>query len=277
MNYIRLHIQVPEQYQEILIAELFDRDFDGFEQETDTLIASVPANLYDDVKREEIEQILFGIGQAELLQEELVAPQNWNEEWEGSIKPQVLDKFYIRPTWGVPVDTKSGLIEVLIDPKMAFGTGYHATTRLILDFLPDIIAKDDNVLDAGTGTGILGIAALKLGAHSVFGFDIDEWSKSNAEENIKLNSVSGFEVKLGSSDVIPFDAQYDVILANINRNALVQLLPELLDHLKPSGKIMLSGLLETDEEFMLIQPSLSKLIHLETRQEQEWIVLLFKS
>ncbi len=277
MNYIRLHIHIPAQYQEILIAELFDRDFDGFEQESDMLIASVPANLFDDVKREEIEQILFGIGEAELLQEELVTPQNWNKNWEATIKPQTLGKFYVRPTWGVPVDEKTGLTEILIDPKMAFGTGYHATTRLILGFLPDIIEKGDTVLDAGTGTGILGIAALKLGAGSVFGFDIDEWSKANAEENIQLNKVHNFQVELGSVEVIPDNAVYDVILANINRNALAQLLPALLRYLKPGGKIMLSGLLDTDEEFMLGQPSVSKLTYLETRQEQEWIALLLKS
>lgn len=277
MNYIRLHIHIPGQYQEILIAELFDRDFDGFEQESDRLIASVPANLFDDVKREEIEQILFGIGEAELLQEELVTPQNWNKNWEATIKPQKLGKFYVRPTWGDPVDEKSGLTEILIDPKMAFGTGYHATTRLILGFLPDIIEKGDTVLDAGTGTGILGIAALKLGADSVFGFDIDEWSKANAEENIQLNEVHNFQVELGSVEVIPDNAEYDVILANINRNALAQLLPALLRYLKQGGKIMLSGLLDTDEEFMLGQPSVSKLTYLETRQEQEWIALLLKS
>ena len=277
MNYIRLHIHIPAQYQEILIAELFDRDFDGFEQESDMLIASVPANLFDDVKREEIEQILFGIGEAELLQEELVTPQNWNKNWEATIKPQTLGKFYVRPTWGVPVDEKTGLTEILIDPKMAFGTGYHATTRLILGLLPDIIEKGDTVLDAGTGTGILGIAALKLGAGSVFGFDIDEWSKANAEENIQLNKVHNFQVELGSVEVIPDNAVYDVILANINRNALAQLLPALLRYLKPGGKIMLSGLLDTDEEFMLGQPSVSKLTYLETRQEQEWIALLLKS
>lgn len=277
MNYIRLHIRIPEQYHEILIAELFDRDFDGFEQESDTLIASVPASLFDDVKREEIEQVLFGIGEAELLHEELVTPQNWNKDWEATIKPQTLGKFYVRPTWGTPVDEKSGLIEILIDPKMAFGTGYHATTQLILGFLPDVIEKGDKILDAGTGTGILGIATLKLGADLVFGFDIDEWSKTNAEENIKLNEVHNFQVELGSVEVIPVGAVYDVILANINRNALAQLLPGLLRYLKPGGKIMLSGLLDTDEEFMLGQPSVSKLKHLETRQEQEWIALLLKS
>lgn len=276
MDYIRLFISLKDDFHELLIAELFDMDFEGFEEEDDVLIASIPANRFDDLKREEIERILLNFEDASILNEEVVSPQNWNETWEQSIQPQKIGKFYVRPTWAVENDDPNS-IELLIDPKMAFGTGYHATTRLILEWIPEIVSEGDSVLDAGTGTGILGIAALKSGASSAFGFDIDEWSKDNAEENMELNQISGFEVELGSTEVIPKGEKYDVILANINRNALIHLIPELLVFLSPEGNLLLSGLLEEDEEIMLSQESLTGLTHIETRQQQEWIAILFNS
>ena len=276
MDYIRLFISLNDDFHELIIAELFDLDFEGFEEEDDLLIASIPANRFDDFKREEIERMLLNFEGASIQNEEVVSPQNWNATWEQSIKPQNIGTFYVRPTWAQENDDPNS-IELLIDPKMAFGTGYHATTRLILEWIPEIIEEGDKVLDAGTGTGILGIAALKVGASSAFGFDIDEWSKDNAEENMGLNKVSGFEVQLGSTEVIPKGEKYDVILANINRNALIYLIPELLTFLKPGGKLLLSGLLVEDEEIILSQESLSRLTHIETRQQQEWIAILFNA
>lgn len=277
MDYIQISITLSDEYHELLIAELFDMDFEGFEEEDNLLIASISANRFDDSKREEIERLLIGFGgNASILKEVLISPQNWNQTWEQSIKPQTIGKFYVRPTWASKNEDKKA-IELLIDPKMAFGTGYHATTRLILEWIPEIISEGDIVLDAGTGTGILGIATLKVGAKSAFGFDIDEWSKDNAEENMELNGVVDFEVELGSTEVIPKETKYDVILANINRNALIYLIPELLTFLKKDGKLLLSGLLQEDEETILSQESIKSLTHLETRQQQEWIAILFNS
>ncbi|MFV1885036.1 MAG: 50S ribosomal protein L11 methyltransferase [Balneola sp.] len=274
MDYLRLSISLQDDFHELLIAELFDLDFEGFEEEDNLLIASIPANRFDDFKREEIERMLLNFGDAEIRNEELIAPQNWNQTWEQSIKPQRIGKFYVRPTWA-PENDDPDVIELLINPKMAFGTGYHATTRLILEWIPEVIQKGDKVLDSGTGTGILGIAALKVGAVSAFGFDIDEWSKDNAEENMELNKISGFQVQLGSIEVIPKEDKYDVILANINRNALIYLIPQLLTFLKPGGKLLLSGLLENDEETIRSQESVAGLTHIETRQQLEWIAMLF--
>lgn len=276
MEYVELRISLKDDFHELLIAELFDLDFEGFEQEDDLLIATVPANRFDDSKREEIERKLMSFGEASILSEKVIAPQNWNEEWERTIKPQMIGKFYVHPTWSTFDGDLGDKIELMIDPKMAFGTGYHATTRVMLEWMPEVIKKGDAVLDAGTGTGILAIAALKLGAKSAFGFDIDEWSETNAHENILLNEVDNFEVKLGSTEVIPDGAKYDVILANINRNALIDLIPELLEFLNEDGRLLLSGLLEEDEEVMVSQPSLQELTHVDTRQHKEWIALLFE-
>ncbi|SMO89296.1 50S ribosomal protein L11 methyltransferase [Gracilimonas mengyeensis] len=278
MEYIELRISVQDDFQELLIAELFDLDFEGFEQLDNELVASIPTSRFDDSKREEIEKKLMALGgESAILNERVIPDQNWNEAWERTIKPQTIGKFYVHPTWSQSPDDIGDKIELMIDPKMAFGTGYHATTRLILEWLPDIVDEGDEILDAGTGTGILAIAALKLGATSAFGFDVDEWSETNAKENILLNEVENLEVKLGSTEVIPEGKKYDVILANINRNALIDLLPMLVPRLKENGRILLSGLLEDDEQTMLKQPALEKLNHLKTKQLEEWIAILLEA
>jgi ribosomal protein L11 methyltransferase len=278
MEYVELRISLKDDFHELMIAELFDLDFEGFEQEVDLLIATIPTNRFDDSKREEIEKKLMAFGsESSVLSEKIIAPQNWNEEWERTIKPQTIGKFYVHPTWSQFDGDIADKIELMIDPKMAFGTGYHATTRVILEWMPAVIEKGDHVLDAGTGTGILAIAALKLGAESAFGFDIDEWSETNARENILLNKVENFEVKQGSTEVIPAGKKFDVIFANINRNALIDLLPKLTGHLKKEGRLLLSGLLEEDEEVILDLPSVQKLRYADTRQHKEWIAILFRS
>lgn len=276
MDYIKIYIAIADEFQELLIAELFDMDFEGFEEEEDRIIASTAAKNFDDYKREEIERILLHYGHdAYIEREEIVAPQNWNANWEQSIEPQTIGRFYVRPTWGEAYHGEE-FIELLIDPKMAFGTGYHATTRLLLEWIPEVVKGNEEVLDAGTGTGILAIAALKAGAEQAFGFDIDKWSEDNARENMALNNIDKFEVKLGSIETIPSEKEYDLILANINRNALMELIPELNKHLKPGGKILLSGLLEADEPTILEITEKQLLTHVATRQQQEWIAILLR-
>lgn len=276
MDYIRIYIAIADEFQELLIAELFDMDFEGFEEEEDRIIASIAAKNFDDYKREEIERILLHYGDdAYIEREEIVAPQNWNANWEQSIEPQTIGRFYVRPTWGEAYHGEE-FIELLIDPKMAFGTGYHATTRLLLEWIPEVVTGNEEVLDAGTGTGILAIAALKAGAEQAFGFDIDEWSEDNARENMALNNIDKFEVKLGSIETIQSEKEYGLILANINRNALMELIPELNKHLKPGGKLLLSGLLEADEPTILEITDKQLLTHVATRQQQEWIAILLR-
>lgn len=277
MNYIRLHIIYPSDEQEIFIAELLDMDFEGFQQEGDLLIASIPQNRYDDLKRETIEQILIRQHtEGGIIKEELVEPQNWNEMWEQSIQPQFIGDFVIHPTWN-DIQVDDDLIEIILDPKMAFGTGYHETTQLILEWLPQLVKGEESVLDAGTGTGVLSIAAIKLGAEEAFGFDIDEWSKTNAEENAHLNDVTDqCEFELGSIEVVADDARYNLILGNINRNALLSMVPDLEKHLAANGLLLLSGLLKQDEVDIMTLADELDLKHIDTRQKNEWIAVLFE-
>ncbi|NGP76500.1 50S ribosomal protein L11 methyltransferase [Balneolaceae bacterium YR4-1] len=272
MKYIKLVISIQDEYQETLISELLEMEFDAFEQQDGRIITYVPKERFSDVHRERIEGILRAYpGDGFIETEEVVADRNWNEEWEKTIVAQNIGKFYVKPTWqrGEP-DNDSILLE--IDPKMAFGTGYHETTRLMLKLLPSVIEGDDIVLDAGTGTGILAIAAIKLGADKAFAFDIDEWSITNTRENILLNGVEKkVAVRKGSLETIPSGSQYDVILANIERNTILDMLPKLKRLLKEEGRMLLSGLLEKDEPSVTQKLEDLELKVKEIRQENEWI------
>lgn len=274
MKYIKLVISLADEYQEALITELFDMGFDGFEQLDNQIITYTTKENFSIGDRERMDQLLAGFpGNGFIELEEIVADQNWNEQWEETISAQTIGRFYVKPTWdNSAVPPNKILLE--IDPKMSFGTGYHETTRLMLRFLPDVLEEGDYVIDAGTGTGILSIAAIKLGAESAFAFDIDEWSINNTLENIILNGVSKkIIVKEGSSEVIPEGDQADVILANIQKNIIMDLLPDFLASLKEDGDILLSGLLEEDKEEVVKKLQSRKLEIVDTRQENEWIAI----
>lgn len=276
-RYLEITIRIPFAYQEMLIAELLDHDFDGFEQNEDHLLAYIPAQRFNDVTREIIEQWIAGQPvSARFEGERIYEPQNWNEEWEKTIEPMQVGEFFIRPTWK-PVSTPEGLILLEIDPKMAFGTGYHETTRLMLRMLSSSVKSGISVLDVGTGTGVLAIAALKLGAAHAFGFDIDEWSYDNATENALLNGVAdSFVVKEGSFEVIPEESGYDMVLANVNRNMLLATSSQIVEHVREGGTLILSGLLDIDESVILANPDYADLELIDRKQENEWICLRFR-
>lgn len=252
MKYLKLVIHITEKYQEPLIAELFEMDFDGFEQRGDQVITYIPKKQFGTSDRERIDTLLAAYpGDGFIESEEVVADQNWNKQWEETIRAQTVGDFFIRPTWSQETVPENKIL-LEIDPKMSFGTGYHETTRLILNLLPNIVTKNDFVIDAGTGTGILSIAAIKLGARHAFAFDIDEWSISNTKENILLNEVDeNIDIEKGSSEVISVENKADVVLANIERNTILKIFSDLDISLKKGGTLVLSGLLEKDKSSIL--------------------------
>lgn len=273
MKYIKLVIEVSEEYQENLIAELFDMDFDSFEQREDHIITYIAKENFGITDRQRIDQLLAAYpGDGFIKSEEVVADQNWNEQWEETIQPQTVGRFFIKPTWSHEAVPESKIL-LEIDPKMSFGTGYHETTRLILKILPDLVNKGDKIIDAGTGTGILSIAAIKLEAKYALAFDIDDWSISNTKENILLNQVSDhITVKKGSTEVIPEGEEADLILANIERNTILEILPDLNGALKEEGTLILSGLLEGDKESVLNQLK-DRFKVIDISQQNEWIAV----
>lgn len=273
MKYVKLVIHVAEEYQESLIAELFDMDFDGFEQREEQIITYITKENFGIGDRERIDQLLAAYpGEGFIESEEIVEDQNWNEQWEETIQGQIIGDFYVKPTWVQDAPPKNKVL-LEIDPKMSFGTGYHETTRLILKMLPNVIHQGDRMVDAGTGTGILSIGAVKLGAREVFAFDIDEWSINNTKENLLLNEVTeAISVEQGSSESIPSDMEVDVVVANIERNTIMEIFPDLKSALKKGGQLLLSGLLESDKPAML-ELLKEEFEVVDVPRENEWIAV----
>lgn len=267
---IELTIYVGDDLQEYLIAELADEDFEAFEQEDDRLKACIPAPRWSDVKREHVEQWLAAQGIATPIEERVVSPQNWNQQWEETIRPISVGAFLIKPTWAELPAAHADQILLEIDPKMSFGTGYHESTRLVLRFLPDVVRAGDRVLDAGTGTGILAVAAVKLGAASAVAFDIDEWAIQNAVENFYLNGVADrVTFRPGSIEVVP-EAGFDLVLANINLNVVLGFMPAFAGRLRTGGRLVLAGLLRQDRARVLEEAARHGFTLAQEATENEW-------
>lgn len=273
MNYLRVEFELSSDLHEFFIAELMDLDFYGFEQFDDKLVAYIEKTRFNDSNREYLEQLIAAYSGDSFLEFEDVAQQNWNQTWEQTIQPQRIGRFLVKPTWSKETPAENEIL-LEIDPKMSFGTGYHATTRLVLRQLQKIDLNGKKVLDAGTGTGILAIAAVKLGAKKAVGFDTDPWSRDNARENTFLNEVDeSVEVRFGGIETVDKLESFDVVLANINRNVLLEILPFLVNHTVEGGIMCLSGLLETDEDAIRNKVEKLPVQITDVKQEKEWILI----
>lgn len=266
---IALTVRLPDEFHEMLIAELADLGFDAFERMDGALIAHGMPSIWTDTAREALARWLRARSLPEEFEEEAIVQENWNERWEESITPIVVGRFLIAPTWAeVPARNAKTLLR--IDPKMSFGTGYHASTRLVLRWLPGLVRDGMRVLDAGTGTGILAIAALKLGAAEAIGFDIDPWAVTNATENASLNGVTEqMEIREGGLEVVP-EIGFGLVVANINLNVLEALLPDLTGKLGDNGRLVLAGLLKTDRDPIVEAFASARLTLHDESTEDEW-------
>jgi ribosomal protein L11 methyltransferase len=247
---LRLTLAVADDgAREPLLADLADLGFDAFEELADALVAYAPAPRWDGPAREAVGALLRERGlTAAALTEEVVPDQDWNAAWEASLQPIEAGSFVVAPSWTeVPADA-GGAVVLRIDPKMAFGTGYHETTRLCLRLLPGAVPQAGRVLDVGTGTGVLAIAALRLGAASAVGVDIDPWSVTNGRDNAALNGVDdALDVREGSLEVVP-ETGFDLVVANIISSILEPLIPGLVERAAPSASALLSGLLAAERD-----------------------------
>ena len=264
MDSIQISIEANEEQQEILISELSELGADGFEQTEKKLLAYFGEHLFQSYEVNALlKDYVFHIS--------TIKEQNWNEVWESNFQPVVVKNFCaIRAEFHQPIAGVEH--EIIITPKMSFGTGHHATTYMMIEQMKDIDFTEKSVLDFGTGTGILSILAEKLGASKITAIDVDEWSIKNTEENAMRNGCQKISVSLTSQ--LPVD-DFDIILANINRNVILNYLSGLKKILNPNGQILFSGLLMADENDLVEFCVNEKLLLVQRNERNNWISLLF--
>jgi ribosomal protein L11 methyltransferase len=240
----------PEQ-SDLLVAILNNIGFEGFEEGAGSLKAFIISINYEEETLNEIAQ------RHEVdYQKTIIEETNWNLVWESNFQPVIIDDWIhgtpwvaIRAHFHEPI--RGVEHEIVITPKMSFGTGHHATTWMMIQQMGEIDFNNKTVFDFGTGTGILAILAEKLGAANVTAIDNDDWSIENARENLQRNNSSKVEVKMAGN--ASGDERYDIILANINKNVIVDNFPSLVSQLVPGGVMLISGLLVEDEEEIITE------------------------
>lgn len=229
---------LSDQSRDLLIANLPEFGFHGMEETEGGLIAYADVNEFNQAEFEK-----FCIKHALVFSQQIVKQQNWNALWESNFDPVFIPgQVHVRAHFHPPVEGFTH--EILITPKMSFGTGHHATTRMMMTAMLDFDFTHQHVLDFGTGTGILSILAEKLGADSIQAIDNDTWSIENVAENLKMNVTSRCSVFLG--ETLDKLGNADIILANINKFVLIQHAVSIYNHLNTHGKLLISGLLQDD-------------------------------
>ena len=262
MDFIQINVHCDPPFAEILTAEMGELEFDSF-VETEL---GFEAYISEDKFSHPALQVLFNDyrKQTRIWYELKKIPKvNWNEEWEKNYDPiNVDDKIYVRATFH---ESQSQFpYEIVINPKMSFGTGHHETTHQMLALQFDVDHKSKRVLDVGSGTGILAIMAAKLGASSVAATDIDDWCIENSLDNFKLNDVTPVFIKKGTIRELALNETYDIVLANINTNVLLDEIPVYVSLLADNGHLFLSGFYESDLskiEDLVTNLGLTKLKH----------------
>ncbi|MBV7532785.1 50S ribosomal protein L11 methyltransferase [Chitinophaga sp. sic0106] len=269
MSHIAITIQATGDQAELLIAELAEAGYEGFEEQETALVAFIPEADFDEAI---LHDLLTANGIA--YTQERIEQQNWNALWESNFQPVQVDDFCgIRANFHPSFDPRP-TYEIEITPKMAFGTGHHATTSSVIKLMRAIDFKGKKVFDFGTGTGILAILAEMMGAAGVDAIDYDEWAVNNTIENIGANHMQ--RVKVWQADNLGgISEKYDILLANINCNVLLHYMADMRRLLSPGGILLLSGIMPSDEQ-QILAAALPQGFDLQHKIEKDnWLALQF--
>lgn len=273
MDYIQYSFTVTpaEPGSDILIALLADLGFESFTQNETGVDAYIQEEFENEtlVKELSFEDFTFSYVRT------AIPKTNWNEEWEKNFSPVYVDDLVCIRAHFHPV-AENVKHDIVITPKMSFGTGHHDTTWLVSKTMFSLNFKNANVLDMGCGTGILAILAKQLGATELLGIDIDEWSIENSIENAAINNATDIDFKKGDASLLPTKETFDVVLANINKNVLKKDLPAYYSCLKKAGYLLLSGFFTADvDELKQLAMSIGFSFE-ESYNKNEWAVIKLK-
>lgn len=268
--------------RELLSAAACEAGFEAFEDTDNGIAGYVQRPLYDKEALDAAIADYMPEGTQVTYNIEEVPDQDWNQDWEdqGFEPIGVSDHLVIYDAKHTDMSMfagDDGVMRIFIEARNAFGTGTHQTTRMILRRLLGMDLTGKSVLDCGCGTGILGIVALRLGANCVLGYDIDEWSSENAKHNAALNGVDNLDVLLGDASVLDgVKEEFDVVIANINRNILLNDMTAFRSHLKTGGRLILSGFYETDVPMLEQAAQSNGLTIIDVVTDEEWACAMFE-
>ncbi|HVM89811.1 MAG TPA: 50S ribosomal protein L11 methyltransferase [Puia sp.] len=266
-NYYQIQIALKNKpSSDILVAQLTNCGFEGFEESDEFLYAFISEKEFDASSFEEI----ITVNKLEYTKH-IIEEKNWNEIWEKSFDPVVVEDFCaIRASFHKPI--QNTLHEIIITPKMSFGTGHHATTFLMLKAISTLDCKEKSILDFGTGTAVLAIIAEKCGAKNIVAIDNDDWSISNAKENIIENQCQ--YISLYKAESLEKTGVFHIILANINKNIITRHFGRFQQHLKQEGVLIISGLLAADYSEMERLANKNGFSVKSVLEKEDWICLI---
>jgi len=276
MNYIELncHIEAkkPQTVIEILIAELNEIGYESYDEEGDTLKAYILEKFFD-IEAVKALQV-NSIPECKINYSwQVIETQNWNQVWEKSFNPIIVDnECLIRAPFHS--GTPSLKYEIIIEPKMSFGTGHHETTYLMIKTMLELDFKNKTVLDMGCGTGVLAILAKLKGAKTVTAIDIDEWAYKNTLENVEKNNCTDINVFQGDASLLK-NKNFDIIIANINRNILMSDISAYACVLNSNGILLLSGLYDSDLQMIKDEAENHQMIYQSHKEKHNWVAALF--
>ncbi len=261
-----------QEQVEIASALLQDVGFEYFEEKENGLDAYFPNEVESSLSSESISDLLkpFGLESIEL---HFLEDKNWNEEWERDYPEVRIDDFCIIRAPFHPVAEIAFEHEILIQPKMAFGTGHHSTTSGVMRLMRSIDFKNKKVLDMGAGTAVLAILAEKLGASELLAIDIDEWAFNNGTDNLLVNNCVLSQYQMGGVELLNQSAHFDIVIANINRNILLEQMEAYSNVSKGASDLLLSGFYDIDRERIEQEAAKYNWQSVRFHEEKQWIAL----